>query len=75
VEDLRGFSHLCVAQSANSVDNWIIDPEPTMLPDRDNHPDEIWGIEDPRITFVPELGQYAVTYTPYSHSGPGSPWR
>jgi len=34
-------------------------------------PEEIWGIEDPRITFVPELQQYVVTYTSYSRGGPG----
>jgi predicted GH43/DUF377 family glycosyl hydrolase len=31
----------------------------------------MWGIEDPRITFVPELGKYAVAYTAFSKSGPG----
>jgi predicted GH43/DUF377 family glycosyl hydrolase len=71
VEDLRGISHLCAARSANGIDNWQIDPEPTLPPDPDNHPDEIWGIEDPRITYVPELKKYAIAYTSYSHSGPG----
>jgi predicted GH43/DUF377 family glycosyl hydrolase len=71
VEDLRGISHLCVARSANGVDNWVIDPVPTLFPDPEHHPDEIWGVEDPRITFVPELNQYAVAYTSYSFSGPG----
>ncbi|HEY5902718.1 MAG TPA: hypothetical protein VIU39_09195 [Anaerolineales bacterium] len=71
VEDLRGISHLCAARSRNGIDNWEIDPEPTLLPDPDNHPDEIWGIEDPRITYVPELEQYAIAYTSYSHTGPG----
>ncbi len=71
VEDLRGISHLSAARSANGIDNWEIDPEPTLPPDPDNHPDEVWGIEDPRITYVPELKKYAVAYTSYSHSGPG----
>ena len=71
VEDLRGISHLTAARSSNGVDGWKIDPGPTLLPDPDNHPDEIWGIEDPRITYVPELKKYAVAYTSYSHSGPG----
>ena len=71
VEDMRGISHLCAARSANGIDNWAIDPEPTLYPDPENHPDEIWGIEDPRITFIPELNQYAVVYTSYSYSGPG----
>ena len=71
VEDRRGLSHLCAARSANGVDGWKIDPQPTLFPDADNHPEEIWGIEDPRITYVPELGQYVVTYTSFSRGGPG----
>jgi predicted GH43/DUF377 family glycosyl hydrolase len=70
-EDLRGISHLCAARSRNGIDNWVIDPEPTLYPDPENHPDEIWGIEDPRITFIEELGKYAVVYTSYSRGGPG----
>jgi predicted GH43/DUF377 family glycosyl hydrolase len=71
VEDRRGHSHLCAARSANGVDGWVIDPEPTMLPSPVDHPEELWGIEDPRITFVEELGQYAVAYTAFGKSGPG----
>jgi len=71
VEDRRGHSHLCAARSHNGVDNWIVDPEPTLRPDPDRHPEEIWGIEDPRITYVDELGKYAVAYTAYSRGGPG----
>jgi len=71
VEDRSGISHLCAARSANGVDGWQIDPRPTMLPDPKNHPEEVWGIEDPRITFVPELGQYVIAYTSYSYGGPG----
>ena len=53
------------------MDGWEVDREPTLAPDPANHPEEIWGIEDPRITFVPELGKFAVAYTSYSHGGPG----
>src|SRR5207344_3108837 len=70
VEDRRGLSHLCAARSVNGVDGWQIDHEPTMVPSPE-HPEEVWGIEDPRITFVPELQQYAVAYTSYSRGGPG----
>jgi predicted GH43/DUF377 family glycosyl hydrolase len=35
------------------------------------YPEEIWGIEDPRITYVPELKQYAIAYTSYARGGPG----
>ena len=71
VEDRRGLSHLCAARSDNGVDGWEIDTRPTLLGDPDNHPEELWGVEDPRITFVPELGKYAVVYTAYTRDGPG----
>ena len=71
VEDRRGHSHLCAAWSDNGVDGWQIDPEPTLWPDPEGHPEEVWGIEDPRITFLAELGKYAVTYTAFSRGGPG----
>ena len=54
----------------NGVDDWQIDSEPTLFADPDHYPDELWGIEDPRVTFIPELNQYAVAYTAYSHTGP-----
>lgn len=71
VEDRRGLSHLCAARSANGLDHWRIDPLPTLAPDPEHYPEELWGIEDPRITFVPELKKYAVAYTAYTRDGPG----
>jgi predicted GH43/DUF377 family glycosyl hydrolase len=71
VEERRGLSHLCAARSANGVDGWQIDPVPTLMPNPDEYPEELWGIEDPRLTYVPELQQYAVVYTSYSRGGPG----
>ncbi len=70
VEDLRGISHLTVARSKDGISNWRIDPEPTLLPDAGRYPEEVWGIEDPRITYVGELGEYIIAYTAYSRSGP-----
>lgn len=70
VEDRRGHSHLCATRSANGIDGWVIDSEPTLWPDPDRHPEEIWGIEDPRITFLEEVGKYAVVYTAFSKGGP-----
>jgi len=70
-EDRRGHSHLCAARSANGVDGWVIDREPTMISDPHGHPEELWGIEDPRITFVDELGKYAVAYTAFGKAGAG----
>ncbi len=71
VEDRRGHSHLCVARSANGVNDWQIDPQPTLLADPDHFPEEVWGIEDPRITYLAEPGKYVVVYTAYSRVGPG----
>mgnify|MGYP000921117487 CR=1 FL=1 len=71
VEDFRGHSHLCAARSANGIDAWRIDERPTLLPDAEAFPEELWGIEDPRVTFVEELGKYAVAYTAFSKGGPG----
>jgi predicted GH43/DUF377 family glycosyl hydrolase len=71
VEDRRGLSHLCAARSTNGVDGWRIDPEPTLMANPREFPEEIWGIEDPRITYVPELEKYVVAYTSFSRGGPG----
>jgi predicted GH43/DUF377 family glycosyl hydrolase len=71
VEDRRGHSHLCAARSSNGLDNWQIDAKPTFEPDPERHPEELWGVEDPRVTYIPEMEQYAVVYTAYSRGGPG----
>jgi Predicted glycosylase len=70
-EDRRGFSHLSVARSADGVTDWRVEPEPVFLPDPYGYPEELYGVEDPRITFVAELGVYVVAYTAFGRSGPG----
>lgn len=70
VEDMRGMSHLTAIRSLDGVTNWQIDTKPSFAPDPKNHPEEVWGIEDPRIVYLEEMEQYAVTYTAYSHGGP-----
>ena len=70
VEDHRGFSHLTVAKSKNGIDSWKIDKKPTFRPDPDNYPEEIWGIEDPRITYLKEQKKWVIAYTAYSMAGP-----
>lgn len=70
VEDRRGMSHLTAARSRDGVSGWQIDPEPTLQPCPGRYPEEIWGIEDPRITRIDELDLWAVLYTAYSKSGP-----
>lgn len=54
VEDKRGISHLTVVRSRDGFTNWIIDEKPTIQSDPKNYPEEIWGIEDPRITYLEE---------------------
>lgn len=70
VEDLRGISHFNACRSKNGVSGWATDPQPTLMPDRQGHPEENWGIEDPRVTWLEELGVWAVVYTAYSRRGP-----
>ena len=70
VEDRTGLSHLCAARSTNGIDGWRIDPQPTLMASPREHPEEIWGIEAPRITYVPELEQYAIAHTSFARGGP-----
>ncbi len=70
VEDMRGMSHLTIARSKDGRTNWQIDAEPTFVAEPVNYPEEIWGVEDPRIVYLQELNQYAITYTAYSKGGP-----
>ena len=70
VEDRRGISHLTTARSPDGVTGWRIDPSPTLLPEPEKHPEEIWGIEDPRVTRIDSLDLWAVVYTAYSRGGP-----
>ncbi|MGZ8688226.1 MAG: glycoside hydrolase family 130 protein [Gaiellaceae bacterium] len=69
VEALTGISHLTVARSANGVDDWAIDPEPLLAP-ADGVESELWGFEDPRVVFVPELERWVITCTAYGPAGP-----
>jgi len=70
-EDLRGHSHLTTARSRDGVSGWVIDPAPTFAPEVERFPEEVWGVEDPRISWVPELSAYVVVYVAYGHGGPG----
>src|SRR4030042_1045982 len=69
VEDMRGFSHLTVARSPNGSTNWEIDSEPTLQADQ-NSREELWGLEDPRIIWLEEQKQFAITYVSFSEGGP-----
>jgi len=70
VEDRRGISHLTAACSRDGITEWRIDAEPTLPASPQNYPEEIWGIEDPRVTRIETLDLWAVVYTAYSRGGP-----
>jgi predicted GH43/DUF377 family glycosyl hydrolase len=70
VEDFRGISHLTAARSDDGIRNWQISNEPTLKPEPNKYPEEIWGIEDPRITRLEERSEWAICYTAYSKGGP-----
>lgn len=71
IEDRRGFSHLTVATSADGVSNWNIRDTPLMTHGHPDYPYEAFGVEDPRITYVEETGDYLIAYTAYSFLGAG----
>ena len=70
VEDRRGFSHLVKAISKDGVSNWIFDKSLIIEAEPSIHPEERWGIEDPRITRMSTLQKWVVTYTSFSRTGP-----
>ncbi len=70
VEDRRGHSHLTVARSTDGITDWRIDPQPTFIPEPKSFPEEIWGVEDPRLTWVEERKEWIIAYTAFSPSGP-----
>jgi len=70
VEDFRGISHFTVARSSNGITDWDIDKEPTLRPEPASHPEELWGIEDPRVTWIEQLGKWVIAYTSFSKGGP-----
>ncbi len=69
VEELRGFSHLTCARSKDGLTDWVIDEMPTMKADLGNK-EERWGLEDPRIVWLEEQKQFAITYVSFSEGGP-----
>lgn len=69
VEDMRGFSHLTLARSENGYSGWQVETTPTLVPDP-TYNEEQWGIEDPRIVWLEERQEYAITYVSFSRGGP-----
>jgi len=69
VEDFRGFSHLTLARSKDGITDWNIEETPTMKY-CEGHPEERWGLEDPRIVWLEDFKKYAIAYVSYSSVGP-----
>ena len=69
VEDRRGHSHLTVARSRDGVSDWRIDAKPSFAPDP-AMAEEVWGVEDPRLTWVEERNEWIIAYTAFSPGGP-----
>jgi predicted GH43/DUF377 family glycosyl hydrolase len=70
-EDRRGFSHITAARSEDGFTNWRVDEKPTFAADPVNFPEELYGVEDPRITYMPDMDRFVVAYTAFSKAGPG----
>jgi len=69
VEDMLGFSHLTIARSADGKTNWRIEKKPTLVPDASGR-ERNFGLEDPRIVWLEDCQQYAITYVSFSEGGP-----
>jgi predicted GH43/DUF377 family glycosyl hydrolase len=67
---MRGISQLHVARSADGVSGWRFDATPRLRSDPELAPEEVWGCEDPRLTWLPDEGTWVVAYTAYSRRGP-----
>ncbi len=63
IEYLTSISHLRIARSKDGV-NFVLDDKPTIFP---YGQDEVWGIEDPRITKIDDT--YYINYTSVSPIG------
>lgn len=64
-------SHILVARSRDGIGNWRYDAQPLLGPMADPGWYEALGAEDPRVVFMPERGEYAITYVGVSRQGAG----
>jgi predicted GH43/DUF377 family glycosyl hydrolase len=64
VEDGYGASHLTVARSSDGVGGWRVDATPLISGD------PVWGVENPRATWVGELGCWVIAYIVCGPQGP-----
>ncbi|MFN9938876.1 MAG: glycosidase, partial [bacterium] len=57
-------------RSRDGVSDWRVDSVPSFPPDPQEHSEEAWGIEDPRLTWVEDRQEWIIAYTAFSPSGP-----
>jgi len=67
VEDRQGISRLVCFCSEDGRTNWEID-EDTIFTGEEG--EEGYGVEDPRLTWIDTLREWAIVYTHYSIYGP-----
>lgn len=70
VEDRRGHSHLTTARSVDGVTDWRVHDRPSFVPDLSRRDEEMWGVEDPRLTWLEDRKEWVIAYTAFSPSGP-----
>ena len=71
VIDQEGSSHITVARSKDGIGDWRIETTPLLHPGDMDLPFETYGCEDPRLVYLEDRGEYAITYTGYSPLGAG----
>ncbi len=69
IESTSGRSHLTVAKSKDGITNWQVEDR-ALMHAGEGHRYEEFGLEDCRITWMEELGFWALTYTSYTEHGP-----
>jgi len=69
IEEFSGKSSIYAARSKNGVTDWKIDLKPLLKHGEHGLRYEEWGCEDARVTFIPELSRWYITYTAYSPAG------
>lgn len=71
IEDLEGRSHITLARSADGETGWRVDRKPFLEPGAPDYPEEAWGCEDARVTYLHGMDKWVIAYTAYSHLGAG----
>ena len=72
VEDKQGYSHLAIARSKDGRTNWQIERGPALVADKTQGEAAI-GLEDPRIVWLEERGEYMITCVSFFENVIGTP--